>query len=236
MIILWRLLLAHLLADFTLQTDWVNHSKRHGWPGMLVHTGTHLLAMLVLTWPFRHEFWVNWSFLQIQGWFCVVLLFLIHNLQDYWRIYTIKRFHTADGVLNFLWDQLVHIGFLFVFSPVVRFADSGTFFPEKWVILGCLFVLVTHAGTVMMYFLEQRLYGDKFPTFDRKYLVMANRALLWLVILLPGWQGLVYGILWLGYTAYLLRVHMLDLGRGTFYLGLAMTALCGVAGRLLLFY
>ena len=236
MIILWRLLLAHLLADFTLQTDWVNRAKRAGWPGMLAHSGTHLAVMLALTWPFLDLFWVNWGFLQMKGWFCVLLIFIIHNMQDYWRIFTIQRFNTADGTVNFLWDQLVHMGFLFVFSPVVGFADSGTFLPEKWVVLGCLFVLVTHAGTVLIYFLERHLYGEKYPSFDRKYLQMSNRLLLWLLFLLPGWQWLVYGLPWLIFTYFLMRARIIDLGRRTFYVGLGMTALCGLAARFVLFH
>ncbi|NLO90519.1 MAG: DUF3307 domain-containing protein [Elusimicrobia bacterium] len=234
MIILWRLVLAHLLADFTLQTDWVARVKRSGWGGMLAHSGLHLLSMLALTWDFRNDYWIDWGFLQVKGWLCVLLIFVIHNLQDQWRIYTIKKFNTADGTVNFLWDQAVHLGVLFVFSPVVGFADSGVWRPERWVELGILFVLVTHAGTVLLYFIDQHLYGDKFPSFGRKYLLMAHRLLLWVLFLLPGWQWLLAGALWLAYGWYLLRAGMIDLRRRTFYFAMAGTALCGALGRMAL--
>ncbi|MCK5583328.1 MAG: DUF3307 domain-containing protein, partial [Elusimicrobiales bacterium] len=44
MIIFWRLLLAHFLADFTLQFDIVNRLKRKGILGMIIHCGTHLIV------------------------------------------------------------------------------------------------------------------------------------------------------------------------------------------------
>ena len=53
MVIFWRLLLAHLLADFTLQLDIVNRLKRKSAWGMQLHCLTHLVTDFEISRPYR---------------------------------------------------------------------------------------------------------------------------------------------------------------------------------------
>jgi len=48
--IFWSLLLAHFVADFPFQPDWMANNK-HRPPVLLLHAGAHLIVMLVLMGP-----------------------------------------------------------------------------------------------------------------------------------------------------------------------------------------
>jgi len=233
MIIFWRLAAAHLLADFTLQTNLINRLKRRSRWGLVLHCLTHLAMYLLFTWNYLNMFWVNYDSVKIKGWVCLIVITLLHYLQDHWRVFTITRYHTKDGTLHFLWDQFVHFGILFAFSPVLGFTFNGDFFPEKWVVLISAFVLISHAGTILIYFIEKDTYGASFPADHAKYLGMGIRIVLWLFFLIPGLAWLPFVAAWAGYAVYLKKRRLVDFSRMGFYLGMTMTVTVGIISHLI---
>jgi len=236
MIIFWRLFLAHLIGDFTLQFDVVNRLKRNYWWGMLVHTGTHLALSVLLTWQYLGRTWFSFGAVNMPGWAALLCVFALHHLQDELRVFLIRRFHTPDNTLHFLWDQLVHGAVIFIFSPVIGFQCSGCIISEKMIALAACFVLVSHFTTVLVYFVDKDMYNDRFPSFDEKYFGIAMRAVLWLFFLLPGWNWLPYSALWLGYIAWLRWRRVLDFSHIGNYAGLAFTLCVGALSRYILFH
>ncbi len=238
MAIFWRLLFGHLLADFTFQTNYINRWKRISFFGLLIHCLMHPLFYMVLCWPYLGDFWIDNAVFRLNGWACLALIFATHWLEDWWRVYSIRRYGMPDNTVFFLWDQVIHYSVLFVAAPMaISNAAAVGFFPEKWPVLGCLFVLVTHVCTVMVYFLEKDLNGAEYPGFDEKYLAMAERLVLALCFLFPsvfGAAGLAAG--WLGVMFFLRRKRMFDLTTFTFYLGTALSILCGLAARAIYYY
>lgn len=232
MVIFWRLLLGHLLADFTLQSNFVNAWKRKSVWGMLGHCAMHPVAYIALTYPYLNEFWVNTAWVKLQGWTCVLLIFFLHFIEDEWRVFTIFKFKTPDNFLYFAWDQFIHFACIWMFFPLASIGDpAGTWIPEKWPVLGCLLVLVTHFCTVLIYFLEKDLFSGYFPDFDEKYLTMAERLVMSLCFLLPGWWFLPLCAAWMGNMAYLRYKRLMDFSWFSFYLGGAVAALCGWGAR-----
>ena len=51
MLIFWRLVLAHFIADFTLQTNKVAQWKRVSQLGMVVHVLCHPVMYVLMCWP-----------------------------------------------------------------------------------------------------------------------------------------------------------------------------------------
>jgi hypothetical protein len=163
--ILWRLLFGHMLADFTFQTDFINHWKRTSTKGLLAHCLMHPAFYVVLCWPYLGQVWVDFpaAGLRLNGWACVVLIFLIHLLEDWWRVFAINRYQMPDNTAFFLWDQAVHYAVIFAVAPLapgsvnlgaahpLSSVDVGGVVPERWPALGCLFVAATHAGMVLVY-------------------------------------------------------------------------------------
>lgn len=231
--IFWRLVFGHLLADFTFQTNYINKWKRETFTGLLVHVGMHPLFYVVLAWPYMKDFWIENSFGRLNGWWCIGIIFVTHLLEDWWRVFTIKRYGMPDNTLFFFWDQIIHFAVLFTVAPLAMTTATQTgFFPEKWPVLGCLFVLTTHACTVLIYFLEKDLQGGDFPGDDLKYLAMAERLVLALCFLFPGPAGAgVLAAAWLGVMFFLRRKRLFDLTTFTFYMGATISVLCGLAAR-----
>ena len=231
MVIFWRLLFGHLLADFTFQTNFINRWKRSSIWGMLVHCAMHPLCYLALTWPYLREPWIDVGLFSLPGWACILLVFVAHLAEDQWRVFTIFQYNTPDNTLYFLWDQLIHYAVIFLVIPVGLRNPNVTLIPENWSVLGSLFVLVTHACTVLIYFIEKDLYGRVFPSLQEKCLSMLERLVLAMVFLVPGnaWPLLALG--WVSAMHWARSRRYIDLSWFSFYLGGLVSVLCGLLAR-----
>lgn len=231
MVIFWRLLFGHLLADFTFQTNFINSWKRSSLKGMLAHCGTHPLAYVVLTWPYLSDFWIDTPHLRLNGWWCILVIFVAHLIEDQWRVYEIFKYKVPDNTLYFLWDQFIHYAVIFAVIPLGLLSENVSLFPERWPVLGCLFVAITHAATVLIYFIEKDLYGLEFPGFEEKYLSMAERLVLSLSFLLPRQGWIVAAPAWLALMYVVRSRRYLDLSWLSYYLGGGLAVACGLLGR-----
>ncbi len=199
MAIFWRLVLAHFIADFTLQTNKVAEWKRHSRWGMFVHVMTHPIVSVALTWPYLSWPWVQTRWFHLDGWVCIVLLALLHWLQDEWRVWSIQETGSPDSTGFFLWDQVVHLALILAFSPIIPTAK-----PDTWVLPILAVVLLTHFISVLVFFLENDLVGASHVLDERKYRYIAERLFGASLFLLPGiWFLLALAWLgWIGYLAY----------------------------------
>ncbi|MBI4056777.1 MAG: DUF3307 domain-containing protein [Elusimicrobia bacterium] len=232
MVIFWRLIFGHLLADFTFQTNLINSWKRRSVWGMLVHCATHPFFYILLTYPYLNQFWIKTNVFQFQGWTCILLIFVFHFLEDQWRVFTIHKFKTPDNTLYLLWDQVIHIAVIFLFFPLNHMNSEMVIFPEKLTVLGCLFVGVTHLTTVLIFFLEKDFVGGTFPEFDEKYLAIAERVVLTLFFLLPGYWWIFFALLWVGHMYYLRSKRIVDFSWFSFYVGVSAAVFFGSLARL----
>ncbi len=230
----WRLLAGHLLADFTLQTDKINAWKRRSTLGLLAHAGIHPLVNGLLVAPYLNRVWARVGEVDLNGWACVLILFLLHFVEDKWRVHSIHKRGSADSTLFFLWDQLFHVASIAILFPVLS-TGPGSWVPERWPILLCLGVAVTHFCTVLIYFIEKDLWGASFPGFDEKYVTMAERLVLALLIMLPGPAGLPLAAAWIAAMGGLRRVRVLDYSFFGLWLGVAFSIPAGLAAKALLY-
>jgi len=208
MMLFWRLVLAHFIADFTFQTNKVASWKRESRWGMLVHVGTHPLvtiACLGLLPPtgglWSSEFlsmpWINTPWFGVNGWICTFLLSLFHWLEDEWRVWSIRRSGSPDSTGFFLWDQLVHLVLILAVVPT-----RPDWPAETGVLLGLCAVLLAHFISVLIYFLENDLWGNSKVLEGGKYRFMAERFVGAFLFLLPGaWFLLAF--LWIAWLVYL---------------------------------
>lgn len=231
MLIFWRLLFGHLLSDFTLQTNFINYWKRTSFWGMAAHCATHPLCYAVLTWPYLADHWIDTSFIRLQGWVCILIVFILHFIEDEWRVFTIFKYNTPDNTLYFLWDQIIHYAVIFAVIPMGLANQGGGLFPERWPILGCLFVTVTHAATVLIYFIEKDLYGIDYPGFEEKYLGMVERLVLALTFLIPANGWLVAAPAWLGVMYLTRKKRLFDSSWFNYYFGSTVSIVCGLFAR-----
>jgi len=194
--IFWRLVLSHFIADFSLQTNKVATWKRENKMGMLIHILTHPLVTYALTWPYLSLSWVDTRWIQLNGWVCVALLALFHWLEDEWRVWSIQETGSPDSTGFFLWDQVVHLTMILAFSPTMIQAKV-----DRWVLPVLCAVLLSHFVSVLVFFLENDVWGNSHVLGDKKYRYIGERLIGASLFLLPGpFFLLAFG--WLGWIAY----------------------------------
>jgi len=197
MTIFWRLVLAHFIADFTFQTNKVADWKRKNRAGMLIHILTHPAVSYALAWPYLSMPWIQTHGLRLNGWVCVALLTFFHWLEDEWRVWSIKELGSPDSTAFFLWDQVVHLTMILAFAPMLPGIK-----PEPWVLPVLCLVILSHFISVLVYFLENDLWGNSDVLSGKKYLYIAERLVGAGLFLLPGpWFLLAFG--WIGWIVYL---------------------------------
>ena len=225
MIIFWRMFLAHLLADFTLQFDVVNRMKRKNVWGMLLHCFTHVFVSVVLTWPYLTQTWVHIGPVPVNGWGAIALTLVFHFVIDQLRVYSMKQMRFKDGTVSFLVDQLLHIYVLFMICPIAM-EDRGFFLAEKWIGIASMFVLVSHVSTVLIYFLEKEFFGKAFPGFDEKYFLIFERLVLWSFFFVDGYWWVPFAAAWVVQILYVRQKRIIDLSKLNVALSIALT--CGL--------
>lgn len=181
MMILWRLVLAHMLADFTLQTNLIADWKRRSHVGGLVHSAIFFAAASLLCYPSLGQPWVHPFGVALNGWVTLAVLSILHFVEDAWRVWTIKKLNSPDSFFFFLLDQFIHLSFIVACFP--RDDGSGT---EPWIQVALLVIILTHFSSVFIYFMEKDLFGDSSLLDDSKYYFMMERLLVAGALLLPG--------------------------------------------------
>lgn len=193
MMIFWRLVLAHFISDFTLQTNLVASWKRVSWKGMAIHIMTHPIAMAVLLWPHLGDVWYSTPWFAVPGWLVILLITVTHWIEDEWRVRLIRTgWPDSTGLL--LWDQFVHIAILFAIAP--RSAGQPG---EPWVGVVLCAVLLTHMVSVLIFFLENDGGTNSTVLVRHKYRFMAERAAGAALLCLPGAWGILGGFYVIGW-------------------------------------
>ena len=91
--LLLTLLLAHLIADFPLQTNEIFRLKVRHWYGILLHAGIHAIVTAALI--------IN----PLEQWSMLLLLWLIHFAIDWLKL----RIKFKIQSIGFVLDQIAHI-------------------------------------------------------------------------------------------------------------------------------
>jgi len=229
MAVFWRLILAHFIADFTFQTNKVASWKRESRTGMLVHILTHPVVAYALVWPYLSMIWVDTRWIQLNGWVCVALITLFHWLEDEWRVWSIQETGSPDSTGFFLWDQVVHITMILALSPTLTLTTV-----EPWVVPVLCAALLAHFVSVLVFFLENDLWGHSGVLGEKKYWFIGERLIGASLFLLPGpFFLLAFG--WLGWIAYLYYYKSQERTWVHLVVGNTAVVLLGLLARGLLF-
>ncbi len=180
--IFFRLLLAHLLTDFALQTNFVAKWKKRSFVGVLVHASTFFILGLILTWENLGKIWFNYYHIKLNGIWCLILLFILHVIEDEYRAYNVRHYHIQDTILFFLWDQVIHIVFIFVFSPFSQLEI------EPWVIISCILITGTYVLSVLLLYIDMLFFNKEtaYSFFKKKYYSIVLNLLIMVAFLLPN--------------------------------------------------
>jgi hypothetical protein len=206
--ILTTLILAHLIADYPLQTAWMVEAKKTP-RGLLIHVAIHIATTALFVLP-----------LEPGAWPYVLLLGAFHYAIDSYKNY-ISRSHPTWMAGPYLTDQLLHhITILFVAALLMRaFPQTPLALFQPWMIYVIAYLLATYIWFISERVMFARDTGYQVVVQAEKWSRIVARGLLltlflWLLGLPPWAQNLsaAGGLSILPYTTgiYLRRTLLTD--------------------------
>ncbi|MCL5037223.1 MAG: DUF3307 domain-containing protein [Chloroflexi bacterium] len=184
MFLIRRLILAHLLADFAFQTDYIYRIKTRGWAGLIIHGLVFALSSFVLCAPVIAD--VFWP---------VLLITVFHVVVDWSKIHLISKLKIGY-TLSFLLDQAMHIGVILLLIPL-GIADKVQYYWERWLsggwewfnilkydqplVIISGFIITMFAGVILINCIESDLHPGRKKILEapfRRYYGMFERGAL----------------------------------------------------------
>lgn len=187
MFLFWRLLVAHLVGDFPLQTDRVFELKQRGGWGVSLHGSIVGVLFLLLSLPYLFLPWV---------WGGVFLLWLAHVFFDSAKVRATSRLGLKGEHLSFfLLDQFFHIGLTWL---VCRWLVGSRIAGSSIPIYGdtqimqylCGYLVTTYGATILVWSTRRTVLGGEdiaLPNSSLKWREFLERGMVTTGALLGSW-------------------------------------------------
>lgn len=138
MFLFWRLLLAHLVSDFPLQTGWIFREKTaHPW-GVAYHGSLAGILGFAVLWPYLRF---------PRTWIVLLVLLFFHILLDKGKIALNTRAVRARWLV-FVGDQVIHGGAILAASLLIDGRILGAEVPlyrsDRFFQLACTYLVATY--------------------------------------------------------------------------------------------
>lgn len=138
MFLFWRLLLAHLVSDFPLQTGWIFREKTtHRW-GVAYHGSLAGILGFAVLWPYLRF---------PRTWIVLLVLWLFHILFDKGKIALNTRAVRARWLV-FVGDQVFHVASIWAASLLIDGRILGARVPlygsDRFFQLACTYLVTTY--------------------------------------------------------------------------------------------
>ena len=151
MVMLIKLLIAHLIGDFVLQTSKsVKHKEKNGFASyhLYFHCAIHALLSFLLLWNLKY-------------WYVSVIIFTTHLIIDGLKI-TLTTKKNARWL--FLIDQALHISVivgLVLWMDAISFFIPGRIVEVLWPLLFCILLLTSPVAIMLKVFFTRWKLTDK---------------------------------------------------------------------------
>ena len=195
MFLFYRLLLAHLLADFPLQFTQLFRLKVSSRWGTAFHGGIFTLLALIFAFPYlAHN----------SMWVFILLLGISHIFIDETKLSLTRKFK-IDNLWLFLLDQGLHIGFIGLLAatslgrlvlnwPLYNFPSLLTQVyndPQSKVIIYIIaYLSATFGGTFLIYYFKKTFFIRRLEEViisrPEKYFGILERFLIVSLVIFPG--------------------------------------------------
>lgn len=176
----WHLILAHILADYPLQSDWLVENKRSLWASG-IHIATHLGVMFIIVGSARTMIWPQ-----------LLVLTFFHFLMD-WTKTSLGNLWPGGLSVQYIVDQLIHIGSIIIIATWIDRTLAPDQFPINgmWPVLVLGYLLATY-----VWFISERIFVRNNPDYlrevDESFIgrMLARGVLLTVFLLIsPGFEA-----------------------------------------------
>lgn len=130
----WQFLLAHFIADYPLQTNWMVEAKRTIL-GLMLHVGIHLVVLLIVAGSALPELWLH-----------VLCLAAIHFGIDFGKN-KFSEYQPTMKISGYFLDQLFHLFSIIGIAGIVNLENSPLL-PNNTAIMGVGYLLVGYVWYV----------------------------------------------------------------------------------------
>jgi hypothetical protein len=206
-----RLVFAHLIADFPLQTDFIWRIRKKSFWGNFLHGLIFILITPLFCWDVFEKIWVY-----------VIILGFSHILIDYLKInYFSKNGENRDNIWTFFIDQFLHLLFIGVFSLIIYFLNikmpspsfevpkfsmnffylkeilKYAYYQDKVIYYGIFYLISTFTGSIILYQVEKTFFKlREEPLLIKTPSAFLERALITTLVIMhePLWIFLVVGV------------------------------------------
>jgi len=203
MFIFYRLLLAHVTADFPLQFTSLYWFKIRSPLGSFLHSAIFSLFAIVLVWPY-------WNLTRMREF--IFFLWLIHGIQDLLKVVLFEKYR-LDNIWVFLLDQTLHVGFLsMLFSfdlakltPLEVLSKLVSLYNDNNVIIYTIvFISIGFGGGVLISYIKNLFYSTANAdlTSPQRYIQVVERMLIMGIMLLKGYYYLAIPGIWIIHGGY----------------------------------
>ncbi|MCJ7646351.1 DUF3307 domain-containing protein [bacterium] len=205
MFIFYRLLLAHVIADFPLQFTSIYRFKIKSPLGSFLHSAIFSLLAILLVWP-------CWNLTRM--WEFILFLWLIHGIQDWLKVVIFEKYR-MDNIWIFLLDQTLHLGFLAILfpfglaelTPPEALSKAVSLYNDNNVVIYVLaFISIGFGGGVLISYIKNLFYraGKVDLTSPQRYIQVVERMLIMGLMLLKGYYYLAIPGIWIIHGGYVI--------------------------------
>lgn len=217
----WILVLAHLLADYPLQSDRMVLAKKH-LPGLLLHVGIHLAVMMLLFFPVL----------------AIALPYLLAITVAHFFIDAFKNFlsnRRPQWVIGpYVFDQVLHFSSLVLVSVWMNETTDLPVWPVvyPWAVYATGVLVATYiwfiSERILVYRVNQRQWAVTSTMWPR----MGVRLLLFTLVVAPYPLTVLLSLLAIVIIAFVYR--RVDYLRSWVYIDIGVPVVCALGVRLIL--
>ena len=236
MSIFWRLVLAHLMADFLFHFNFIYKLKNTKiFAGYFVHGVVFFVSAVSCCQDFLFIPWFALGPLTLNGVQSILVLAVLHTLLDKINPSETRAFAGYNLALFLLW-QAMEIMLLFIFAPFISVPGQSFIVGDKLIFILIGVLISTYFFMVSIHFFKKDVCQSDYPIFDERFVSTLYRLSLYLLLLIPGFWGYLLGGMWAFCCAILKKPFVIDNCPYRLYGGTTITIILALIMRFFIYH
>lgn len=236
MSLFWRLVLAHLLADFLFHFNFIYKLKNTKvFAGYFVHGVVFFLLALICCSSFLNITWMHFGSFYLDGTKSILILAVLHALLDKINPSETRSFQGHNFSLFLLW-QAMEIMLLFIVAPFVSVKGESFIVGNKFIFISIGILITTYFFMVLIHLFKRDFCQGTYPIFDERFVSTLYRLALYLLLLIPGFWGYLLGLSWAFSCVIVKKPFVIDSCSYRLYGGTVITIIFALVMRFFIYH